>query len=239
MLNRIYNRAASRLYPRLGARRANFRMAEAIVTFTFDDFPVSALDVGGALLRDYGWRGTYYMSMGLAGTHQTVGEIATADHVDRAVQDGHEVCNHSFDHLDYAGSTRRMIRQDFGRNQMALGDQATNNFAFPKGRVSAAAKWSIGGLARSARGINQGINLEDTDLNCLHANPIYSCQGLEAPLDAIRLATREKGWLIFYTHDLSETPSEFGCTPDDFRSVLDAVKQADLSVFRVQDVMQR
>src|ERR1700747_1049840 len=65
--------------------RAFFRRPVAIrtnrplISFTFDDFPQSALFVGGAILKRFGLRGTYYVSLGLAGQDSPSGRIVSSD----------------------------------------------------------------------------------------------------------------------------------------------------------------
>jgi peptidoglycan/xylan/chitin deacetylase (PgdA/CDA1 family) len=44
------------------------RNREPMISFTFDDFPRSALHVAGRILEDHGIAGTYYVSLGLMGT---------------------------------------------------------------------------------------------------------------------------------------------------------------------------
>ena len=46
------------------------RNREAVVSFTFDDFPSSALKVGGNLLEKAGFQATYYTVSNLLGTKQ-------------------------------------------------------------------------------------------------------------------------------------------------------------------------
>ena len=46
-----------------------------LISFSFDDFPRSALFTGGALLEQYGVAGTYYASLGLMGKTSPTGEI--------------------------------------------------------------------------------------------------------------------------------------------------------------------
>lgn len=213
-------------------------MTEPIISFTFDDFPSTALDVAGPRLQAYGWQGTFYMAMGLSGTDQEVGRIATPENLARAWQAGHEIGSHSFEHLDFSTASQRLILQDIEKNQLALGENASRNFAYPMGRTSALAKWRTGQMMDSARGTRPGLNLERTDLNCLRAYPIYSHRGLQTPLDAIKQVISEKGWLIFYTHDISESPSQFGCTPEDFEEILKTVDSAGISVLKVEDALR-
>jgi hypothetical protein len=45
------------------------------------------------------------------------------------------------------------------------------------------------------------------------------------------------GWLIFYTHDVTETPSRFGCTPRQWESVV--AYAAERAVLPVCDVLAK
>ena len=50
-------------------------MESPVISFTFDDFPRSALLNAGAILRERGLAGTYYASFGLMGTKAPTGEM--------------------------------------------------------------------------------------------------------------------------------------------------------------------
>src|SRR5207237_1150170 len=52
-----------------------------LISFTFDDFPRSALLTGGAILKRFGLLGTYYASFGLMGTKAPTGSIFLADDI--------------------------------------------------------------------------------------------------------------------------------------------------------------
>jgi hypothetical protein len=46
-----------------------------LFSFTFDDFPRSALEVGGKILRAHGVAGTYYVSLELLNRDEPTGDI--------------------------------------------------------------------------------------------------------------------------------------------------------------------
>lgn len=66
-----------------------------------------------------------------------------------------------------------------------------------------------------------GINKSVADLNLLRANALYCSSFRFDSVDRL-LTTNVKcrGWLIFYTHDISEHPSPYGCTAAEFESVV-------------------
>src|SRR5580704_13039157 len=70
-----------------------------IVTFTFDDFPRSALTVGGSILESFAARATYYVSMGLMDAENQLGPQFSREDLHSLVERGHEVAIHGFDHL--------------------------------------------------------------------------------------------------------------------------------------------
>src|SRR5665213_1977866 len=66
------------------------------VSFTFDDFPVNALEAGGAILEKHGFRGTYYTALGLAGTMGNQGPVATLEQIRETAERGHELACHGY-----------------------------------------------------------------------------------------------------------------------------------------------
>jgi peptidoglycan/xylan/chitin deacetylase (PgdA/CDA1 family) len=81
------------------ARRAFvLRNPGPLVSFTFDDFPVSALSNGGRILEDFGARGTYYFSYGLMGREEPTGKMFSAEDLAAVIDRGHELGCHTYDH---------------------------------------------------------------------------------------------------------------------------------------------
>ena len=75
-------------------------------------------------------------------------------------------------------------------------------------------KEAIGQDVNSSRGIWGGVNGTEVDLNLLRANRLYGdLDGCAQVEELILENERRKSWLIFYSHDVRETPSPFGCTP--------------------------
>src|SRR2546422_3297564 len=61
------------------------------VSFTFDDFPRSALLTGGAILKHFGLTGTYYASFGLMGKQAPTG-TRSEEHTSELQSRLHLVC---------------------------------------------------------------------------------------------------------------------------------------------------
>jgi hypothetical protein len=73
----------------------------------------------------------------------------------------------------------------------------------------------------SCRDIAPGINKSPVDLNLLRANSLYrSSFHLDSIDRLLALNEERRGWLIFYTHDISMNPSAFGCKPFELEDVV-------------------
>ena len=194
---------------------------EPIVSFTFDDVPASALDVGAAILEAHGARGTFYIAGGLEG-HVEPGRTL----IDRAgcrelAGRGHELGCHSFSHHDLRHVDGDALARDLARNAAyldAIDPRAVRrNFAYPYNSGSFGKRALLGDAFRSCRAAGEGINRGPTDPAFLRAveirQPQHHVLGLPRWIDAL---VADPGWLIFFTHDVSPQPTPHGCTPPSF-----------------------
>jgi peptidoglycan/xylan/chitin deacetylase (PgdA/CDA1 family) len=236
---------AARLVREIGGllctRPAKIKWRGGVVSFTFDDFPRSAWVNGGAILEKHDLRGTYYAAMGLAGTAGNLGPMFDADDLRAAHAQGHEIACHTFTHRDCCRASPAAIAAEIADNAAALsdvlGDAAIPNFAYPFGGVSLTAKSALGSRFDSCRGTGRGMNAGTVDLADLFSTSIYAggfdrerlCRQID---DAQALG----GWTIFYTHDVCDEPSDFGCTPAQLASIV-AYAAENAAVLPVRDVL--
>jgi len=82
-----------------------------LISFTFDDFPRSALLTGGAILKRFGLRGTYYASLGLMGKEAPPGVLFLRDDLEVLLEEGHELGCHSYSHC-HSGKTKPNVFED-------------------------------------------------------------------------------------------------------------------------------
>ena len=215
-----------------------------IVSFTFDDFPQSALHIGGSILKNYGVCGTYYAAMGLMDQVNGLGRQFSAADLAILLRDGHELGSHTFAHLSCRSSSFRDFQANVMKGRKSV-DQLTGGglpqqCSYPKGHATFRAKRKIGANFSSCRGIIPGINESPVDLNLLRANSLYSCCFDLDVIDRLFEANeRRKGWLIFYTHDISENPSSFGCKPGEFESVVKLAVTKQVSILSVGEVLMQ
>jgi peptidoglycan/xylan/chitin deacetylase (PgdA/CDA1 family) len=206
----LLSSACSRPVP-LGARGP-------IVSFAFDDFPRTALTTGGRILKSYGARGTYYAAIGLMNCSNDLGEQFRAEDLESLLADGHELASHTFGHVSCRSVSRSTFIREVEKGRRAIeeltGQVDSGNFAFPFGDVTLYAKRALGKSVASCRGIWQGLNGPEVDLNLLRANSLYGDRDKKDRVEELILENERQGsWLIFYSHDVQDTPSRFGCTP--------------------------
>jgi len=201
------------------------------VSFTFDDFPRSAYTTGGTILRNLGIRGTYYVAMGLMDTSNDLGEQFRLQDLHAAAAEGHELATHTFSHHSSRRVSLRTFQEDVRKGRSAVreiaGLGASENFAYPYGDATLAAKRAVGKEMMSCRGIYGGLNGPVVDLNLLKANSLYGTIDRLKTVERLILENeKRKGWLIFYTHDVRPNPSRYGCTPELLESAGKAIKRS-------------
>jgi peptidoglycan/xylan/chitin deacetylase (PgdA/CDA1 family) len=199
--------------------------AGPVVSFTFDDFPQSALRVGGTILKSYQAHGTFYTAIGLMSQINDLGQQFCVEDLQALLLDGHELGSHTFGHLSCRSSTLREFEVDVWKGREAVeqiaGGDRPHHFSYPYGHITSRAKPRIGAHMSSCRGIAPGINESPADLNLLRANSLYSSSFHLDSIDRLLALNEERrGWLIFYTHDISMNPSAFGCKPFEFEDVV-------------------
>jgi peptidoglycan/xylan/chitin deacetylase (PgdA/CDA1 family) len=223
-------------------RLVALRDSPPMVSFTFDDFPRSAYLVGGQTLAAHGVRGTYYAAPGLMGTTGELGELFCAQDVLDLVAAGHELASHTLHHV----SSRTMSADEYAA-EVVKGDDAlrqvvssgpSGNFSYPFGEVTVGAKKVAGQHCRSCRSTLAGYHGPTADLNFLRANQLYSSSiPFSRVAELVARHARPGHWLIFYTHDVRDTPSRYGCTPQYFEDSVRCAVEAGARVVTVADAL--
>ena len=207
-----------KLLSSLSMRRASLGTCVPIVSFTFDDFPRTALTVGGHILEAFGFRGTYYTSIALMDSSNHLGDQFRRADLDTLRYRGHELASHTFSHISCRSVSCSKFRNDVDTGRRVIeeltGQSDSGNFAFPFGEITLNAKRSVGLDVASSRGIWGGFNGPEVDLNLLRANSLYGGLDKRAQVQKLILENEHRrSWLIFYSHDVRDAPSRFGCTP--------------------------
>jgi peptidoglycan/xylan/chitin deacetylase (PgdA/CDA1 family) len=201
------------------------RNATPLISFTFDDFPRSALDVGGRILRDHGVAGTYYVSLGLLDRDEPVGRICSSASLAEVLAQGHELGCHTFGHCDAWETRPAAFEASILENRDALGRLLPaarfETMSYPIGSPRPDTKRRTGRHFAGCRGGGQRFNVGTMDLNQLRAFFLEQSRDRPSAIwDIIERNRTEGGWLIFATHDVTAQPSRFGCTPEFFAEVV-------------------
>ena len=232
-----YIRSAARLFFK---RPLAINRQVPLISFTFDDFPRSALLTGGAILNRYGLRGTYYASFGLMGKQAPTGTMFLPEDLKMLFEQGHELGCHTFGHHDSWKTETRVFEDSVTENRRALNkfypEASFRTFSYPISPPRARTKRRVARHFVCCRGGGQTFNSGTTDLNYLSAYFLEQSGGnSEAVKSLIDQNRRAQGWLILATHDVSESPTPWGCTPDFFN---DIVKTAVNSGARILPVVE-
>jgi peptidoglycan/xylan/chitin deacetylase (PgdA/CDA1 family) len=213
-----------------------------IVTFTFDDFPRSALTVGGSILESFAVRATYYVSMGLMDAENPLGPQFSREDLHSLVERGHEVAIHGFDHLSAWKTPVEEFIADVSRCRTILHEcfpvGASSNFAYPYGHTTLSVKRRLGPRMTSSRGVIEGFNGPEVDLNLLRANLLCGdVDQFERARQLINENAARNSWLIFFSHDVEDDPSPYGCTPALLRQTVRFAVEQGSSVLTIADVV--
>lgn len=209
------------------------RTSVPMISFTFDDAPKTAFDIGGDILKSRDSRATFFVSLALLGRKTKVGDIGSLDDLLRAVEEGHELGCHTFDHWDTWQTSVRKFVESVERNGKALRrilpGMEFRTFAYPLSEPRPAVKCRLEKYFVCCRGGGQTSNIGMIDLNLLKA--YFLDNRNKANIDEVkRLIDHNsscRGWLIFATHDISDNPSPYGCTPKFFEQVVEYAARSD------------
>ena len=85
----------------------------------------------------------------------------------------------------------------------------------------------------------QGVNAGSVDLQFLRAMPLIDREmdrdGIDRAFDE---AQTNNGWLIFYSHDVTDRPSPYGCSPALLAHALRAAAKRKIPALTMAEAMQ-
>jgi peptidoglycan/xylan/chitin deacetylase (PgdA/CDA1 family) len=202
----------------LFARTVAMRNWRAIVSFTFDDFPRSAVSNGARLLEEHGVRGTFYLTGSYC--ERVIDDVLQygAEDLAALAGAGHEIGCHTFTHPRVSTLSAGALNGEIELNAAFLARHLPGlelrTFAYPFGDLSFAATMRLQSRFAGCRSSQPGLNSGTADLGRLRSVRLYDrLIGPADVSDLIKQAVARNAWLIFYTHDVDWTPSRFGCNP--------------------------
>ncbi len=245
-LSAVKARVSNRLARHFGGTPLRLPADRPMVSFTFDDVPQSAATVGAPMLEDHGSRGTFYVCGGLMNRwSDDWNEIGVnAEQIVAMHRNGHEIGCHTFSHRAAGELDAAAMETEIATNRARLraldASIRPDNFAYPYGLAAMRHKARLKAAFRSSRGILPGVNHGVTDLHFLRATPLISAHIDRDGIDrVVEEAIATGGWLIFYTHDVTTSPSQYGCTPDLLRHAISAALLRRIPIVSVAEALRR
>jgi peptidoglycan/xylan/chitin deacetylase (PgdA/CDA1 family) len=220
------------------------RLTRPVASITFDDFPKSAWTQARPILERHDARATYYAAGRFCGQFEDGLEYYDAKDLADIQAAGHEIGCHTFSHQYGTGVASADLERDTTRNQAfvgeILGDYRLTSFAYPYGDVSPRTKRLFSRHFPTSRGIRRGVNGRVIDLAQLKAIALeHQAWRPDAIARAVEKAAVGAGWIIFFTHDVSEAPTRFGATPEMLDHALGCARAAGVDILPVKHALAR
>jgi len=226
----------------LRVRPARLAGHRPVASISFDDFPKNAWVQGGPVLARHGVRGTYYTAGGFCGREVDGIRYYDSEDLRELAAAGHEIGCHGFGHQPVPNLSDEELVADAARNREFLGTflngKTPVSYAFPFGRVSPRTKRFFASQFGSARGTHAGINIGRVDLAQLNVISLeMRCWNEKAIETAIHRVLHSHGWLILYTHDVSDNPTRYGTTPKRLDWALSRVAAARIDMLPIREAL--
>jgi peptidoglycan/xylan/chitin deacetylase (PgdA/CDA1 family) len=241
----LLEKANNALTRRVRLKTARSQLSTPLASFSFDDFPRSAWTIGGPILARHDARATYYVAGRFCDAHEDGLEYYGPEDLRALHAAGHEVGCHTFSHRHSPKVPSRELGADLDRNAAFVRDTlgadiSIDSFAYPYGDASPRTKALAGRRFPVSRGIRSGVNGPVLDLGQLKAVPLeIRSWTAEAVEHEVELARQTNGWIVFFSHDVSEDPSPYGATPAMLEHALGEVRAAGIEILPVRDAYRR
>ena len=240
---KIHGKVSRYLARHVATKKLAMRNAKPIISFTFDDVPASACEAGVPIIERCGIRGTFYIAGAGFGRNSPVGMLATLDQLRTIWQRGHEIGCQTHYHSAVSQLTRDQLQREFTDNQAVLkkidADLPVRNFAYPYGDLSFGARRQLEALFDCCRSVDNGINSGVANLGALKSYPLENASLDRSKIAALIAETvRINGWLIFFSHDVSDRPSRYGIDPGLLDWAVQAAKRSGAVVLPIADSLK-
>lgn len=247
LLSRVWTRPQN--YYKRNIGRILFRKPIAInlerplISFTFDDFPRSALLAGGRILAANRLAGTYYTALGLLGTEGPSGPLFVLNDLLALLAEGHELGCHTYGHCHAWNTDVAAFEESVVRNRSALSELVPGakfqSLSYPISEPRPLTKRNAARHFLCCRGGGQTFNSGTADQSRLAA---YFLEKSRDNIQAVKIVIDEncqaRGWLIFAAHDIADNPSPYGCSPKFFEDVVEYAIDSGASILPVAEAMK-
>lgn len=224
-------------------RRAARSPERRLLSLSFDDAPASAFHAGGDILREKAAPATYFVCAGLDGLSGPMGAYGTRSDALAAHAAGHEIACHTYSHMDLGAADDEDVQADLDRNTDMLwswGLPRPATFAYPFGDVGFASKALAARRFHLARALHHDLIHAGSDLA---QAPAVGVEGDDGEALAhqwmARLAQASEGWLILFSHAVTDRPSPFGMSGAALAGIVDAARDRGFDIVTVAEGARR
>jgi len=235
------------VFENIYSNKINIQNDKAIFSFTFDDVPISAAVAGAKILEDAGVRGTYYVALGMESSNsekEAERRFINEDEILALYEKDHDIGCHTFSHFNFREIPTSDIEVDCNKNTDRLMNiiksSSIDHFAYPFGAVSLPGKKQLGYKYKTMRTTDPGLNYGSTDMS--HLRTISLCNisfDRDKVLKSIQSAVKHKAWVVFFSHDICDSPSDWGTKTNDFKWVVEQCKKVDGEILNVTNAYAR
>lgn len=179
---------------------------QPVVSITFDDGWQQSYNNAAPLIKQYGYKATFYVNPTAIETphFMTAAQLATLSST------GSEIGAHGHEHTDLTTLKNSAVDYQLreGRDYLQRAGFQVTNMATPYGRSDPEVEWYARKYFTTLRGgvsgINTRQNLEPYNLKVLYVNDTTSTETIEKALQDTKAAN---GWLILVYHQIDDEPS--------------------------------
>ncbi len=235
-----------RFYRSFYRKEQRLRLDRGIVSLTFDDVPHSALENAFPLLERAGQKVTLYVAGSVAQPDAATNNerFISLNEAKRLHQLGHQIGCHTFTHRRPRPGTDEAYVNDAIRNrdllQKEIGGDAGRHFSYPFGALTLGIKRRLRWEYDSLRSARRGVNVGSVDLAHILADRLYS-RSLDREYIVSQLTTAQerRGWVVFYTHGVSNPAPDYGLSVSDFEWVLSRLQASRCDLLTVAKACER
>lgn len=237
----IIDRAANRLARLPVGPTLDIKLDRPIVSFSFDDAPMSAATLGAPILERHGVRGTYYLAGSFFEAREAQPPFMSEEQAQHLAERGHELACHTFAHRRLRNYSRRELSADLDKNAAVLNrldnrGSERRSFAIPYTMAWPPATLAMRHRYTTIRGGRPGINGAGTFPTNLKSVELRELPGyIDAAEHWLREQQETRGWLIFFTHHVSDEPLPYSVSPANLESLVEKTLELGFAIKTVGD----
>ena len=214
-------------------------LANGAMVLTFDDGYSTDYEVVYPILEEKGIKAVTYISPIFA--EKGIDEYMDWEQIKALDEAGWDVEDHTYSHPNLTELTEQDIHEEMEKvNEIFFekGLDTPEHHALPHGAYNDTVKETLFSYRTTVRKAENSLNLfplEDKFLDAVDMG-IHSTDGLKRLIDK---AIDEKKVVIFFTHDVQDTPFDYGITTDKFKSVVEYAVDQGIEILTLTELMEK